>query len=76
MAITEALLKRTGNIHVFCDTDSMAVPKECVKEIQNFFQPLTLYTFDKPSFKEEKKDVLFYGISAKRYVLYEKNDIK
>ena len=72
LAITEALLKRTGNVHAFCDTDSMAVPKECVKEIQDFFQPLNPYSFDKPLFKEEKKDVWFYGISAKRYVLYTK----
>ena len=76
LAITEALLKRTGNIHAFCDTDSMAVPKECVKEIQDFFQPLNPYSFDRPLFKEEKKDVWFYGISAKRYVLYTKESDK
>lgn len=76
LAITEVLLKRTGNVHAFCDTDSMAVPKECVKNIQNFFQPLNPYNFDKPLFKEEKEDVWFYGISAKRYVLYTKEGDK
>lgn len=78
LAITEVLLKQTGNVHAFCDTDSMAVPKECVKDIQDFFQPLNPYNFDKPLFKEEKEDVWFYGISAKRYVLYTKdgNSIK
>ena len=76
LAITEVLLKRTGNVHAFCDTDSMAVPKECVKDIQDFFQPLNPYNFDKPLFKEEKEDVWFYGISAKRYVLYTKEGDK
>jgi hypothetical protein len=76
LAIAEALLKRTGNVHAFCDTDSMAVPKECVKKMQDFFQPLNPYDFDKPLFKEEKKDVWFYGISAKRYVLYTKEGDK
>jgi hypothetical protein len=76
LAIAEALLKRTDNVHAFCDTDSMAVPKECVKEMQDFFQPLNPYDFDKPLFKEEKKDVWFYGISAKRYVLYIKEGNK
>jgi len=76
LAITEVLLKRTGNVHAFCDTDSMAVPKECVKYIQDFFQPLNPYNFDKPLFKEEKDDVWFYGISAKRCVLYTKEGDK
>ena len=76
LAITEVLLKQIGNVHAFCDTDSMAVPKECVKDIQDFFQPLNPYNFDKPLFKEEKEDVWFYGISAKRYVLYTKEGDK
>ena len=76
LAITETLLKRIGKVYAFCDTDSMAVPNECVKEIQDFFQPLNPYSFDKPLFKEEKKDIWFYGISAKRYVLYEKKGDK
>ena len=33
LAITEVLLKQIGNVHAFCDTDSMSVPKECVKDI-------------------------------------------
>lgn len=34
------------------------------------------YNFDKPLFKEEKRNVWFYGISAKRYVLYRKKSYK
>lgn len=72
LAITESLLKKHNQVHAFCDTDSMAIPSEYVKEIQEFFKPLNPYDFDKPLFKEEKKDIWFYGISAKRYVLYRK----
>lgn len=76
LAIAETLLKKHNRVHAFCDTDSMAVPPKYVKEIQDFFNPLNPYSFDKPLFKEEKKNVLFYGISAKRYVLYQKKDEK
>jgi hypothetical protein len=72
LGIVETLLKNHNQVHAFCDTDSMAVPPKYVKEIQEFFKPLNPYSFDKPLFKEEKKNVWFYGISAKRYVLYKK----
>jgi len=72
LAVTETLLKNHNQVHAFCDTDSMAIPPEYVKEIQEFFKSLNPYNFDKPLFKEEKKNVWFYGISAKRYVLYKK----
>jgi hypothetical protein len=72
LGIVEALLNKHKKVHAFCDTDSMAVPPKYVKEIQEFFQPLNPYSFDKPLFKEEKKNIWFYGISAKRYVLYKK----
>jgi hypothetical protein len=79
LACTETILNSHGTVHAFCDTDSMAVPKEYHKEIQDFFRSLNPYDFDKPLFKIEKenfgsdgqlKDLWFYGISAKRYVLY------
>lgn len=76
LAIVEALLKKHNQVHAFCDTDSMAVPPKYVKEIQGFFKPLNPYIFDKPLFKEEKKNVWFYGVSAKRYVLYRKKGNK
>jgi len=72
LAIVEAMLKKHEEVHAFCDTDSMAILSKYVKEIQDFFEPLNPYNFDKPLFKEEKRDVWFYGISAKRYVLYKK----
>lgn len=72
LAIAEALLQKHGGTHAFCDTDSMGVPSKYVKEIQEFFGSLRPYDFDKPLFKEEKRNVWFYGISAKRYVLYKK----
>jgi len=79
LAIVESLLDRKGMVHAFCDTDSMAVPVEAYKEIQEFFTELSPYSFKKPLFKLEKenfdkngklKDLWFFGISAKRYVLY------
>lgn len=72
LAIVEALLKRYNQVYAFCDTDGMAIPSRYVKEIQEFFKPLNPYNFGKPLFKVEKKNVWFYGISAKRYVLYKK----
>lgn len=80
LAITEAILQKHGETYAFCDTDSMAIPPEHLKEIQDFFQKLSPYSFSDPLFKLEKenfgddgktlKPLLFYGVSAKRYVLY------
>jgi len=76
LAIVEAILKNHEEVHAFCDTDSMAVPTNRVKEIQNFFEPLNPYDFERPLFKVEKRDVWLYGISAKRYVVYRKKGKK
>lgn len=80
LAITEALLSKYGETYAFCDTDSMAVPPYLVEEIQAFFQELSPYSFDEPLFKLEKENfregskelqpLWFFGISAKRYALY------
>ncbi len=70
LAVTEILLQRHGATHAYCDTDSMMVPPKYTKEIQKFFRPLNPYNFDSDIFKVERKNVLFYGISAKRYCLY------
>lgn len=83
LAITEAILSRHGAVYAFCDTDSMAVPPEHVDDIQAFFRGLSPYPFKAELFKlekynyegnDEKKDTLvdlmFFGVSAKRYVLY------
>lgn len=58
----------------------MAVPIERVKDIQDFFNNLNPYSFDANIFEIEKENfnqetgeplpLWFFGISAKRYVLY------
>ena len=61
----------------YCDTDSVFVDPDIVREIQDFFRPLNPYSIDVEMFKIEEDDnhkqldnVMFYGISAKRYCLY------
>ena len=84
LALTEALLARRGAIYAFCDTDSMAIPSKCLDEVQSYFQKLSPYSFEADLFKLEKENfkpgrkelwpLYFYGISAKRYVLYNFED--
>ena len=74
LGIVEAILARHDAVHAFCDTDSMAVPPEHAKEVQGFFSALNPYSFDAPLFKIEQENVWFYGISAKRYVLYKRDE--
>ena len=65
----------------YMDTDSIMVSPKHANEIQEFFQKLNPYeSKDVQIFKIEKSDdgkllenVLFYGISSKRYVLFESN---
>lgn len=67
----------------------MAVPPQYTEEIQEFFNDLNPYSFDAPLFKVEEyeverangikgkyplENVWFYGISAKRYALYRRNE--
>lgn len=70
LAVTEILLSKHDTTHAYCDTDSMMIPSEHTKEIQEFFQPLNPYNFDEKIFKVEESNVWFYGISSKRYCLY------
>lgn len=85
LGIVEALLAKHGAVHAFCDTDSMAVPPQHAREIQEFFGALNPYSFDAPLFKVDEyedehgkkrplESVWFYGISAKRYVLYKMDE--
>lgn len=84
LGITETILAKHGAVHVFCDTDSMAVPPQYVKEVQEFFGALNPYDFDALLFKVEEyedehgqkhslENVWCYGISAKRYALYKQD---
>lgn len=79
LAIVEAILAKNQKTYAFCDTDSMAIPADMVDTIQSYFQKLNPYNFDKPLFKLEDEnfdecknpqDLWFFGISSKRYVLY------
>ncbi|MEX0862676.1 hypothetical protein [Nitrosopumilus sp.] len=71
LSTTEALLEKHGTTHAYCDTDSMMIPPQYTKEIQEFFQPLNPYNFDAKIFKLEYSKKWFYGISSKRYCLYD-----
>ena len=76
LSIAEKIAVSKGYF-AYCDTDSVFVDPKVVKEIQDFFRPLNPYSVDTEMFKIEKDDdgnildnVMFYGISAKRYCLY------
>jgi hypothetical protein len=78
LAAVEALLDQHGGYYAGCDTDSMFVSPQHAQMIQDFFQPLNPYDEDVLVFKietdDEKKPLIYvwyYGISAKRYVLYD-----
>ncbi len=82
LSIVETILSKHGAVHAYCDTDSMAIPPKYREEIQEFFRPLNPYSADVEMFKvdeyEDKnkkkfplENVWFYGISAKRYCLYQ-----
>ncbi|MEO9307469.1 MAG: DNA polymerase [Nitrososphaera sp.] len=72
LAATEILLAKHGKTHAYCDTDSMMVPPRYTKMIQKFFQPLNPYNFESDIFKRVyDRTKWFYGISSKRYCLYD-----
>jgi hypothetical protein len=68
MAETKLLEKRAR--HAYMDTDSIFVPPEYAPDIIDYFEPLNPYMVSLPLLKVEKENVLFYGISSKRYALY------
>ena len=77
LSIAEKIAEDKGYF-AYCDTDSVFVLPEIVKDIQNFFMPLNPYSIPVEMFKIETDDdkkpldkVMFYGISAKRYCLYD-----
>ncbi len=85
LAAAESLVvqHRDGYI-AYMDTDSIMISPKHAKEIQEFFQRLNPYgNKDVQIFKIEKSDdgkllenVLFFGISSKRYVLFEYDNAK
>ena len=83
LAASEALAIRSDGHIAYCDTDAVFVSPRQVKEIQGFFKALNPYDAkeDLDMFKIEDDgkgnlmdDKWFYGISAKRYVLYDYKD--
>ena len=85
LAASESLVTTHGGGYVaYMDTDSIMVSPKHANEIQEFFQNLNPYhNKDVQIFKIEKSDggkplenVLFYGISSKRYALFECDEQK
>ena len=70
LAMAEARLMELGERHAYMDTDSIFVPPKCAQELINYFQPLNPYSVDLQLLKIDHNDVWYYGISSKRYVLY------
>jgi hypothetical protein len=78
LAMAEMWLNRHGGCYAFCDTDSMAVSPFNWKKLQEYFEPLNpmpgepfLKLEDENyDYSGELRELWFYGISAKRYVLY------
>ena len=79
LSMAESIAVKDGYV-AYMDTDSIFVSPNKVKEIQDFFNPLNPYSVNVEMFKIEEDDnkkpldnVMFYGISAKRYCLYKIN---
>lgn len=72
LAMAEAKTIELGAHHAYMDTDSIFVPPEHAQTIADFFQPLNPYSVDIALLKQDKVDLLFYGVSSKRYVLYQR----
>ncbi len=77
LAMAEAIAIKNNGYIAYMDTDSIFVNPEIVKIVQDFFKPLNPYSIDTEMFKIEEDDnknpldnVMFYGISAKRYCLF------
>ncbi|MFA5125385.1 MAG: hypothetical protein WC462_00075 [archaeon] len=70
LGMVEKELALMGKTHYACDTDSMFVPPETAIPLQEKFQRLNPYKEIKQLLKIENESVWFYGISAKRYVLF------
>lgn len=76
LALAENIAESKGYF-AYCDTDSIFVNSDSVRDIQDFFRSLNPYSMNVEMFKIEEdesknplNDIMFYGISAKRYCLY------
>jgi hypothetical protein len=73
LGIGDCILGQHGEVMAYSDTDSMDVPPKYTKEIIEFFDPLNPYDnkLIDNILKVEEESIWLYGISAKRYVLYD-----
>ncbi len=83
LTMVEVCVKENNGYFAYCDTDSLFINPELVGMIQALFRPLNPYSTPVEMFKVENDengtplhDVWFYGISAKRYCLYNIGDNK
>ena len=83
LAMVEAYVKENKGYFAYCDTDALFVNPELAGKIQAFFKSLNPYSTPVEMFKVENDengkplhDIWFYGISAKRYCLYNIEDNK
>jgi hypothetical protein len=70
LTMAEKFLELRDYSHAYMDTDSIFVNPEIANELSDFFQSLNPYNKDIIFLKIEKRDKWFYGISSKRYVIY------
>ena len=80
LAAAESLVLQNNGYLAYLDTDSIFVSPKHAQLVQDFFGSLNPYSQKTEMFKIERAkdnqrldDVLFYGISSKRYVLYDYN---
>jgi hypothetical protein len=74
LGIGDYILQKHNEVVAYADTDSLAVPPQYADEVVTFFDALNPYDNVSHLLKVEEKSIWFYGISAKRYVLYDMND--
>ncbi len=80
LTVAEALVKQHNGHLAYCDTDSIFISPHHVKLVQDFFKSLNPYSEFVEMFKVEEDacgkldNIWFYGISSKRYVLYDYNE--
>jgi hypothetical protein len=77
-AIAEKFMMDKGEVHAYMDTDSIFVPPYLAYELSHLFDSLNPYDFNKPILEIEDgmEDIWFYGISSKRYCLFQRDGNK
>ena len=81
LAMAEVFIAQNKGYYAYTDTDGIFVNPELEDKITDFFKPLNPYDVDVQMFKPEKdkngkplRNVWFYGISAKRYCLFDRDN--